>query len=159
MVCNRATRNEHCPPKAVNLCDQLDRDFDITAVPLQGSEFRFLSRQWLEQFCPNVRRQTGKWVFHGFRWHAYSFGHESAVSGTEAFDRYTSQPLEGFLLYHESQDLMFDCDCTKWPDIRPWAADVYIFPRSLQWTFITTHEMTLGLGPYFALPSVADLVD
>lgn len=33
--------------------------------------------------------------------------------------------------------------------------DIYVFPRSFEWSMAFTHEASLGLGPYFAWPSDA----
>ncbi len=136
----------------MNLADQLESKFYIAAMPIVGSEFRAISQQWLQSFCPHVKRNTGHWVYNRYRWHAYSFNHENAIAGIPAFAQYASMPVQPFVLFHESDDLMLDCDSPHWPDIRTLEDDIYIFPRTMEWTFITTHEMSIGLGPYFATP-------
>lgn len=138
---------------AIEFVERLSSDFDIDVTPIVGSEFANLSRRWLECFCPSVKQATGKWVHNGYRWHAYSFNYEAATIGQKAFEKYASQRVEPFVLFHETSDLMFDCSISHWPDIRPLCDDIYIFPRSLKWTFITTHEMTIEIGPYFATRS------
>ena len=52
-----------------------------TASPVTGAEFRRVNQLLLERFFANVKRETGNWVRDGFRWHAYSFNHEMAISG------------------------------------------------------------------------------
>lgn len=37
-------------------------------------------------------------------------------------------------------------------DLRSLEDDLYVFPHGMQWVFVTTHEMSINLGPYFALP-------
>ena len=130
--------------------DQLQTRFGLATTPILGAEFRALSQQWTECFCPNMKRRVGKSLVDGYRWHAYSFGYESAVTGQRAFDLYAAMPLQPFVMFLESDDLMFACAADQWPDLRPFEEDIYIFPRTMEWTFITTHEMSAGLGPYFA---------
>lgn len=136
----------------VNLSHQLSSQFGITAKEIIGRELQSVCKRWLTKFCPNVKRNTGKWVHDGYWWHAYSFNHEQAISGLLATEEYQSQPLEPFFLFHESDDAMFDCTGRSWPDVRVFEDDIYILPHSLNWAFLTTHEMSAGLGPYFAIP-------
>lgn len=123
---------------------------DIETEPIVGQEFRELSQLWLEAFCPNLKRNTGKWVYKGIRWHAYSFNFEQSLSGLAAYQAYLQLPVQAFLVFDESRDAMFECAPAAWPDIRVFQADIYLFNRAMDWTFVTTHEMTTGLGPYFA---------
>ena len=53
-------------------------------------------------------------------------------------------------MFNESDDFMLDCVAGEWTDIRGLEDDIYLFPRTMDWTFVTTHEMSIGLGPYFA---------
>ncbi len=71
-----------------------------------------------------------------------------------AYDFYRSREIEPFFAYFEFDDLLFDCTSSAWPDLRRLANDIYIFPHQMTWTFVTTHEMSMGLGPYFAQASV-----
>lgn len=137
---------------ALDFADRLESEFNITTSPVTGKEFRSVCRRWLQLFCPHVKRNTGRWVYKNFWWHAYSFHHEAAIAGSRAVEAYESMPVEPFFLFHETRDKLFDCSSAAWPDLRVLDADIYVFPRSLAWTFVTTHEMSLGLGPYFALP-------
>ncbi len=142
---------EHTFAMKQDLATELECNLNVDAVPVVQSELRDLARQWLESFCPNLKQQTGKWLYNGLRWHAYSFHFEEAYTGLRAWQALQAQPVEPFLLYSEQDDLMFACTAANgWPDLRPLAQDLYLFPHSMEWTFVTTHEMTLGLGPYFA---------
>lgn len=137
---------------SIDFAGQLQSEFQVATTPITGGEFRLVCLRWLEHFCPNVKRKTGRWVYNGYWWHAYSFHHESAVTGNRAFEEYQSQRIESFFIFHESDDQLFDCSALSWPDLRSIEDDVYVFPHTLTWTFLTTHEMSIGLGPYFALP-------
>ncbi len=131
--------------------DQLKRDYDFSAVPIVGKAFHSICQRWLETFFPHVKQKTGKWIYHGYVWHAYSFNFEKALTQIRAFDEYQVKPIGPFFIFHESNDMLFDCTATAWPDLRELHDDICIFPHTMEWTFNTTHEMSIGLGPYFAL--------
>ncbi len=122
------------------------------ATPVTGTNFRHISKRFLERFFPNVKQATGNWVYNDFRWHAYTFNHETALTGDGALNRYFEQSVQPFYIYHESDDLLFDCTASAWPDVRAIDNDVYVFPHALAWLFTTTHESSNGLGPFFAQP-------
>ena len=123
------------------------------ATPVIGADFRHINQRLLESFFPNVKRATGKWVYDDYRWHAYSFNYEIAISGDAAFNRYAEQGIQPFYIYQEFDDSLLDCTAAVWPDIRTFDNDIYVFPHDLTWLFSTTHEMSIGLGPFFAVPS------
>jgi hypothetical protein len=123
----------------------------VIAVPLSDPEARVICRRWLEAFCRNVERQTGSWVHRGYRWHAYSYGHEAAIEGDAALDAYLQQPQTNLLAYFEGEHLLFDCGPARAPRLDELDTDVYVFPRTLDWSMAFTHERTAGLGPYFAV--------
>ncbi len=60
--------------------------------------------------------------------------------------------IERFFVFIETEDRLFDCSALSWPDLRSLEDDILVFPHTMTWTFLTTHEMSTGLGPYFALP-------
>lgn len=133
-----------------NFCEILESEYSVTAKALVGQKFRTICQVWLEAFFPNVKRNTGHWVYRGYRWHAYSFNHEVTVSGEKAFGAFQAMPIEPFYLFHEWNDNLYECTAEVWPDLRALNDDIYIFPRQLEWMFVITHEMSIGLGPYFA---------
>ncbi len=59
-------------------------------------------------------------------------------------------PIEPFYLFHEWNDNLYECTAEVWPDLLALNDDIYIFPRQLEWMFVITHGMSIGLGPYFA---------
>ena len=140
------------PTMSNDFREQLESDFHVAAEAVIGNEFRSVCRRWLNRFCPSVKRNTGNWVYNGYWWHAYSFNHEIAVTGIRAFENYQSKPIEPFFVFHESYDFLFDCSASTWPDLRSIEDDIHVFPHKMTWAFLTTHEMSMGLGPYFVLP-------
>ena len=79
--------------------EQLEADFHVAAEAVIGNEFRSVCQRWLNRFCPSVKRNSGKWVYNGYWWHAYSFNHEIAVTGIRAFENYQSKPIEPFFCF------------------------------------------------------------
>ena len=130
---------------------ELQDDYSVEARPVVGVQFNQLNQSWLEQFCPHVWSKTGNWVYRGYRWHAYSYNYETALSGLAAFQAYAAKGAREYYMYFECDDWLFECTGPPSPDFRPLENDVYVFPRDLSWTFVLTHEMSCGLGPYFAV--------
>jgi hypothetical protein len=137
---------------SIDFANQLSSQFGIAASEIKGRDLQDVCQQWLQRFCPNVKCSTGRWVHGEYWWHAYSFNHEQAISGITAFEKYQSQPFEQFFVYRQFYDMMFDCTAMSWPDLRTLEDDIYVFPHAMTWAFLTTHEMSSGLGPYFAQP-------
>ena len=138
--------------KAVRYAENLAAEFETDVDRIQDDLFDEINREWLAQFCRNVKRNTGQWVFNKYRWHAYTFNHHSAIEGDPAFDKYVSRKIEPFYMFFEFDNLLFDCAAKKWPDIRLLQNDIYVFPHRMNWTFITTHESSMDIGRFFARP-------
>lgn len=128
----------------------LRNDFSISAKLIVGENFRKIHHAWMQAFFPNVKLNTGRWVYRGYRWHAYSFNHERAMSGEDAIAVYQAMPIQPFYLFHEWDNKLYECTSKTWPDLHTLNDDIYIFPHPLDWTFTITHEMSIGLGPYLA---------
>jgi len=124
----------------------LNSDHGTAAIAVDGATFRDINQRLLERFFPNVKKATGKWVYNNYRWHGYA-------SGDAAFECYREQTVAPFYIYHEFDDSLFDCTASAWPDVRAYDNDIYVFPHDMAWLFTTTHEMSIGLGPFFAAPS------
>jgi len=129
---------------------RLHADFGVEATTCDRDQFDHVHQLLLERFFQSVKRATGRWIYRGYRWHAYSFGYASAIHGPAAFDAYVAQCIEPFYTFFECDDLLLDCTGTQWPDLRPLENDIYVLPQRMHWLFVTTHEMSIDLGPYFA---------
>jgi hypothetical protein len=125
--------------------------YGLIAFPLTRRERNAITKRWRERFFPHVFRETGRWVHLGYHWHAYSYRFEAALNGHEALAAYAARAERKLLVYFE-EDALFDAYGEPSPDLSAWRDDVYLFPHDLAWTMVFTHEQTLGLGPYFALP-------
>jgi hypothetical protein len=128
--------------------------FGVLGHPVSSEEQRDVDRRWLEAYCGNVKRATGEWIHLGYRWHAYSYSFERALVGDAARAAYQARAVTEFYAYFESDDLLFTCVSGPSPDMDDFGDELYLFPPSLAWTMVFTHEQGIGLGPYFAEPSV-----
>ena len=122
--------------------------FGVAATVILGRDFRATNQQMLKAFFTQAKQATGKWVHGGYRWHAYSLGHQEALKGEAAASTYTEQDATHFFVLYEDADFLFNCTAASLPDLRPLKNDIYIFPHSIAWLYSMTHER--GYGPYFA---------
>ena len=128
-------------------------ELGVSSALIEGRDFRDVNQQLLESHFAPTKTATGKWVYRGFRWHSYSYGHQLVDSGKAAIAAYYRQALTPFYVYHEGFDGLLRCTSDAWPDICSFRDDIYVFPYNFEWLFTTTHER--GYGPYFAEACVA----
>ena len=131
--------------------EQLLSGFRVSARRVTGQAFRRVFQLWIQAFFTHVKDRTDHWIYNGFYWHAYSFGFERAVTGDDAFFEYRAKPLKRYWIFCEADDSLFEFDSLDWPDLRALNTDLYVFPSTMEWMFVTTHEMSIDLGPYFAV--------
>ena len=121
-----------------------------TVSLLEENERQKLDRQWLRVFCRQVKKQTGKWIHDGYRWHAYSFEFEKAKQGDAAMKCYKSLRPKKFLVFTDwGPEIGFMCEGIQPPDLTVLRNDYFVFPKSFLWTMCFTHEQPT-FGPYFA---------
>jgi hypothetical protein len=131
------------------ICDYLV-SLGASVTVLDDSERHRLEQEWLESFCVNVKEQTGKWVYRGYRWHAFSYGYASAKTGVEALEYYKALRPKRFYVFSDwGPEIGLACEGIEPPDLTELGTDLYAFPKSLLWTMFFTHEQP-SLGPYFA---------
>jgi hypothetical protein len=117
---------------------------------IEKSALQCLDKEWLLTFSSNVKAKTGKWVYNGYRWHAFSFNYEKSIDGHKALDYYLSlRPKRFFVFSDWGPEIGLLCEGIIPPDLSSLHTDLYVFPRSLLWTMSFTHEQP-DLGPYFA---------
>ncbi len=105
--------------------------------------------RWCAAFLEPVKLQTGKYRYRQLHWHAFSFGLVHSIQGKSALSAYESSCVEPIIVIPESwQDT---CGArllgARLPDFSSLLDDLYIFPESLDWTLVLTHES--HCGPYF----------
>ena len=121
---------------------------NIDYEPLGQKERYAIQREWLTRFAQEVKDVKGKWVFNGFMWHGFSFGMQECAEGKGAMAAYRHQNVERFYLFDENAEHCYRCRGRIFPDLSGAAGDVYVFPESMGWTMVFTHE--IDHGPFFA---------
>jgi hypothetical protein len=111
-----------------------------------------LFNTWCERFMQPVKLRTGKWRYRGLHWHAFSSHLCPAESGRCAFEHYSAANSGPLIVIPEFWREYPAVECLgndENPDLTPTGLDLYVFPRSLAWTMVFTHEQP-GHGPYFS---------
>ena len=57
-------------------------------VPLVEKEVWGWQQRWRAVFAKELHIATGKWVFNGFDWHVFSFGHHESKTSDAAWSEY-----------------------------------------------------------------------
>lgn len=119
-----------------------------------------LQQEWRKNFAANVREKTGKWMFKGIDWHAFSYSYTYSLKGIKAETAYDNlKAKEFFLISSNEQVPSYECNTISPPsaaEVRdflfenPDLFDMYISAPDFHWTMVFTHEQKHGLGPYFA---------
>ncbi len=122
--------------------------FRVEALPRAEAAHWFAS--WCESFCDAVRLRTGTFRHGGYHWHAFSFGIVRALDGQKALDEYSRQQTPSVVAIPESwsNGPGFRVIGSPLPDLTFLQDDVYVFPESLEWSMVFTHEQPT-FGPYF----------
>ena len=116
---------------------------------------RQLMQRWRETFAVPVRERTGRWVYGGIEWHAFSWGFCQSRSGKRALADYFAEAIESLLVLPQDEGSpAFRCTTANHIDFTPCHEDVYIVPDSFDWTIAFTHEE--GVGPFFSRPEWCD---
>ncbi len=111
---------------------------------------------WCEVFLEAVKRKTGSYRYRSYHWHAFSYGLVPAHQGHRAFEAFDIVRDTPLLLVPESWQASCGVKLANpnSADFSEVADDVYVFPESLEWTMVFTHEP--NIGPYFSTPDVCD---
>ncbi len=89
-------------------------------------------------------------VYRKIRWHAFSYGFSAHQSGADALSSYLAHRLPGKLYLLDEmgrEGYQFSSSCPI--DFSTCARDIYIFPETMEWTMVFTHEQP-HFGPYYA---------
>ncbi len=123
-----------------------------TFAPLAREERWALMQAWREVFARGTFERTGQWRIPDFEWHTFSSGNSRAKTGARAEAAYASQQAHEFIVWPEDGRIpMYRCRGNTPPNFAPLETDIYVFPPDLSWTMAFTHEVSMHLGPYFAL--------
>lgn len=120
-------------------------------VELTDKEVWSWQKRWREAFARGMYAAIGKWVFHDFYWHVFSFGHHPCLSGSRAWDAYQAIEPCSFIVISAYGHRTFGFECEgKPPEQLRRGIDILVAPTTLEWTMAFTHEA--HCGPYFAAP-------
>ncbi len=117
-------------------------------------------RLWRELFCADVtaemKAQTPGYN-EDFMWHIFSFGLIQAAEGNSAEEIFKTQKKDRLILFfeHSSDAYLLENAASLTPDALNLlernegfsCADVYVFHPVDRWTYVRTHEKSLG--PYY----------
>jgi hypothetical protein len=107
-------------------------------------------QRWRETFASPVKQRTGRWVYRGFEWHAFSYGFCQARSGKHALSDYLAEPVDDiYVIPQEDRNVAFSCKSDRHIDFSACGIDLYVVPRDFSWTIAFTHEQP-GIGPFFS---------
>ena len=119
--------------------------------PLGRAERWRLEQAWRHVYALATRARTGQWRIPDYEWHVFSYGDARSKSGARALELYQHERPASFLVWPEAPTVpMYRCSGGTVPVFSTSAADVLVFPPDLSWTMAFTHELGLGLGPYFS---------
>lgn len=106
-------------------------------------------RRWDQTFGRAVQEQTGKPVFGGIRWHAFSWNFTRAESGRRAAELYAAEPSTELLVLEEGEAgqafMLGECAPIHFDRC---GLDLCVVPSSFDWTMVFTHEQP-QIGPFF----------
>lgn len=137
------------PLKFSSLQDYLEQNSINYSVMAKKVVWK-LQQKWRETFSQKVKEQKGKWVYRGFDWHTFSYDFAIYKSGARAMGFYSKIDERNYIIISEDSDSpSFSCSSDKLPDLSNVLGDYYIYPETVEWTMVFTHEESLG--PYFAL--------
>lgn len=108
-----------------------------------------LRRVWDETFGCQVLEHTGKHIYAGYRWHAFSWEFVRAENGERAIELYAAErSAELFVLPEDDGGPAFELGGCAPIDFGLCGRDLYVVPATLDWTMAFTHEQP-EIGPFF----------
>jgi hypothetical protein len=131
---------------------------------LETAEKGALHALWRARFAAHVQRATGRLVYRGFDWHAFSYAatfDEATLpwselhAGNAARQRYhdASFATSKVFVLPERDDMPgYELAVPPLPDFQGQALDVHVVPADLAWTMSFPHD---DHGPYFAVARLA----
>lgn len=123
---------------------------------LQGKNISFESinvdskqirKAWISAFSNGEKAPH----MEDFLWHFFSFEVVPHFKGKAAIKELKEQWPSDILIFNEKFDFVFYCQkCLPILELSVSQDDIYICHKNMKWTYVVTHEIFSGLGPYFA---------
>jgi hypothetical protein len=122
------------------------RDANVRYQPISRNERWRHQQRWRECYCAQVKARTDKWRCGRFDWNTFDLGFARCWLDTKALHAYFECSAEDFLIVPDGNEgYALRCSGAVLPDPSPIHAEFYVFPASLEWTVVFTHE-----GPVFS---------
>jgi hypothetical protein len=123
----------------------------LTYKAVYAAEARGLAKRWRSTFARNTKAKTGVETYRGFDWHTFSYKYADCRSGQEAVDLYREAATERrhYILSFDEKPGGAIVQDLGGLDLGVLYLDLYVFPASLEWTMVFTHEYP-EIGPFFA---------
>ena len=126
--------------------------YNVSYIQLTKKESFNIQQNWRNIFSIRLKQQKNTWKYKQFDWHTFSYGFAKHKSGIRAKELFKTQSSENYYVVPEDVDgLIYKCTSSEFPDFSELCLDLYIFPDTIDWTMVFTHEENIGIGPFFAL--------
>jgi hypothetical protein len=144
----RSADEERAVKKSVTPLDLAKRATASVAEIAPADAARIWSR-WDQTFGRAVQERTGRPVFGGIRWHAFSWNFMRAEGGLRAIELYAAEPsAELLVLLEGDHGRSLRLGACAPIDFSRCGLDLYVIPCSFDWTMVFTHEQP-SIGPFF----------
>jgi hypothetical protein len=118
-----------------------------------------LAQRWRTVYAAPLHAATGKWIWHEFDWHVFSYNYARSKKGQAAIAEYERLAASTFIILpgEKAQPSLtaFRISGGDLPRFEDSGWDVMVWPDDLTWTMAFTHEEG-WLGPYFSMRELVD---
>lgn len=130
---------------------QLLQNLGASVEELKRSECAYYFSRWTSVYCRQVKLEKGTPCFRGFHWHAFSYELDPCISGEAAMEQYRLEKKSRLLIIPEewNKGSGLRIEGINVPDLSGLRRDLYVFPESVSWTMVFTHEQP-HFGPYYS---------
>lgn len=124
-------------------------------IPKWGN---YLRHRWRESFANHLYTEEQEAIYlDSFLWHLCSYEKVNCLEkeqAIEAFNKLTKKKCTIFYQFTNEAFLIENAKALKVSDLpyrdsHMYYSDLYVMDWDYEWTFMMTHEMDSGLGPYF----------
>lgn len=115
--------------------------------------------KWIHTFAPNITKSLyNKRIRDQYIWHIFSWDiipKSAYLKGDDARLAYNNAKKKGAIclhLWYDEETIplteeFYNADKLETPDGEH--SEFYVVGKDFAWTYIVTHEIGMGLGPYF----------
>lgn len=132
-----------------------NKKLKILEIPKWG---KYLRQKWCESFASHLTNVEKQEIYlDSFLWHLCSWEKTNCLEKEEAIKAFENHPKKKCTIFYQFVDeayLVENAENLTMKDL-PYIenhmnyGDIYVMDWDCKWTFMMTHEMSNGLGPYF----------